>query len=329
MCRVGRRRWCVAACIAVAAAPALSACGGGGSKKTASSSASTPAPNTVATKFPRGSSLQAIAANLPQGPILAPGVGVLRPGSNRFAFGLFDAARKQIAGVPVAVYVASASGANARGPFLARSELLTVKPQFQSRTNAQDPNAAKQIYLASLLLGAARNQVVMAVANLDGRMVASTPTPLQVGPGRAPPPVGAPAIKVHTPTSPPSPIASIDTRVPPSSMHDVDLAKVLGHKPVLLLFATPALCQSRTCGPIVDEAEQLKATYGSRMAFIHMEIFNNNDIRQGYRPQFQAWHLPSEPWVFAIDRHGRIAAELEGPASLDELRQAIVKALKA
>jgi hypothetical protein len=329
MCRVGTRRWCVAACIAAAAAPALSACGGGGSKKTSSTQASTAAPSVSPAKFPRGSSLQAIAANLPQGPILAPGVGVLRPGRNRFAFGLFDAARKQIAGVPVAVYVASANGANARGPFIARSELLAVKPQFQSRTNAQDPNAAKQVYLVSLPLGAARSQVVMAVANLDGRMVASTPTPLQVGPGRAPPPVGAPAIKVHTPTSPPSPIASIDTRIPPSSMHDVDLFNVLGHKPVLLVFATPALCMSRTCGPIVDEVEQLKATYGSRMVFIHMEIFKNNDPRQGYRPQFNAWHLPSEPWVFAIDRRGRIAAEIEGPAGIDEIRQAIEKALKA
>ncbi|MDX6668936.1 MAG: hypothetical protein QOK04_2316 [Solirubrobacteraceae bacterium] len=324
MRRVGTRRWCVAACIAVAAAPALSACGGGGSKKTAS----TPAPNLSPAKFPRGSSLQAIAANLPQGPILAPGSSVLRPGTNRFAFGLFDAARKQIAGVPVALYVASASGMNARGPFLARSESLTVKPQFQSQTNAQDPNAAKQVYLATLPLGAARAQVVMAVANLDGRMVVSTPTPLQVGPGRAPPQVGAPAIKVHTPTSPPSPIASIDTRVPPDSMHDVDFASVLGRKPVLLVFATPALCMSRTCGPIVDEAEQLKATYGSRIAFIHMEIYKNNDIRQGYRPQFLAWHLPTEPWVFAIDRRGRIAAELEGPASTSEIQQAIEKALK-
>jgi hypothetical protein len=328
MCRVGTRRWCVAACIAVAAAPALSACGGG-SKKTASTLASTPAPSLSSQKFPRGSSLQAIAANLPQGPILAPGSSVLRPGPNRFAFGLFDAARKQIADVPVALYLASANGANARGPFVARSESLAVKPQFQSQTNAQDPSSAKQVYLASLSLGAAREQVVMAVANLDGRMVASTPTPLQVGPGRAPPPVGAPAIKIHTPTSPPSPIASIDTRVPPSSMHDVDFAKVLGHKPVLLIFATPALCMSRTCGPIVDEAEQLKATYGSRMAFIHMEVYKNNDIRQGYRPQFLAWHLPTEPWVFAIDRRGGIAAELEGPASLDEIQQAIEKALKA
>ena len=35
-------------------------------------------------------------------------------------------------------------------------------------------------------------------------------------------------------------IASIDTRLPPSSMHEADFADVLGKKPVVLLFATPS-----------------------------------------------------------------------------------------
>ena len=41
-------------------------------------------------------------------------------------------------------------------------------------------------------------------------------------------------------------------------MHDVDFADVVGKKPTVLLFATPALCQSRVCGPVVDVAEQVK-----------------------------------------------------------------------
>ena len=84
-------------------------------------------------------------------------------------------------------------------------------------------------------------------------------------------------------------------------MHDDDLAEVLGKKPVVLLFATPALCQSRVCGPVVDIAEQVKRDRGDEAAFIHMEIYNDNPANEGLRPQVQAYGLPTEPWLF-VDR---------------------------
>jgi hypothetical protein len=111
-------------------------------------------------------------------------------------------------------------------------------------------------------------------------------------------------------------------------MHDVDLADVLGKRPVVLLFATPALCQSRVCGPVVDIAEQVKAERGGDAAFVHMEIYRNNHVDQGYRPQVLAWHLRTEPWLFTIDRHGRIAARIEGAFGARELNEAIDKAVK-
>ena len=80
-------------------------------------------------------------------------------------------------------------------------------------------------------------------------------------------------------------VAQIDTRVPPSTMHEADLADVLGTKPVVLLFATPALCQSRVCGPVVDIAEQVKASYEGDAEFIHMEIYNDNELDKGFREQ--------------------------------------------
>ncbi len=314
--------------LAVAGAAGVSACGGSTSKK--SSSAPVPTPSERSQAFPKalGQPLQELASNHPQGPILAPANSVLRPGSNRFGFALFDQAKKQLSGAPVALYVAAADGSNARGPFPARSESLAVKANFASKTTAQDPDAAKSVYVANIPLGRARGQVVWALARLDGRLVGSSVAQVVIG-GRGPPPVGAPAPRIHTPTSPPTPIASIDTRVPPSSLHAVDFAKVVGRKPVLLVFATPRLCMSRTCGPVVDEAQQLEATYGKRVAFIHMEIFKNNEVEQGYRPQLKAWGLQTEPWVFAIDRRGRIAAELEGPVSVAEIQRAIEKALRS
>jgi len=121
-------------------------------------------------------------------------------------------------------------------------------------------------------------------------------------------------------------LAQIDTRVPPDTQHEVDFADVLGQKPVVLLFATPALCQSRVCGPVVDIAEQVKSSYEGDADFIHMEIYNDNELDKGFREQVIKWHLPTEPWVFAIGTDGKVAARLEGAFSARELEDAIAKA---
>jgi hypothetical protein len=70
-------------------------------------------------------------------------------------------------------------------------------------------------------------------------------------------------------------------------------------------------------------AEQVKEEYGEEAAFIHMEIFNDNDPNKDIRPQVQAFRLPSEPWLFAIDRQGTIQAEIEGAFGVDRLTQAV------
>jgi hypothetical protein len=79
---------------------------------------------------------------------------------------------------------------------------------------------------------------------------------------------------------------------------------------------------------VVDVAEQLKADYGDQAEFIHMEIYRDNDVNKGFRPQVAAWRLPTEPWVFTIDKTGKVAARLEGAFSARELEAAIHKALE-
>ena len=135
---------------------------------------------------------------------------------------------------------------------------------------------------------------VLGIARLDGQLVAATHAVPGAGrdEGRADPCRRSgerPAADPHADARPTvgGDLASIDTRVPPSSMHEADFADVLGKKPVVLLFATPALCQSRVCGPVVDVAEQVKASTGDDAEFIHMEIYNDNEIDRGFRPQVQ------------------------------------------
>ncbi len=90
-------------------------------------------------------------------------------------------------------------------------------------------------------------------------------------------------------------LEKIDTRVPPDQMHKVDFAEVLGKKPIVLVFATPALCQSRVCGPVVDVAQQVADIYEPQADFIHQEVYVDNEIPKGLRPQLKAFHLPTEP----------------------------------
>ena len=93
------------------------------------------------------------------------------------------------------------------------------------------------------------------------------------------------------------------------------------------MFATPQFCQSRVCGPVVDVAEQAKHEYGDKAAFIHMEIYNDNDPGKGVRPQVRAFHLPSEPWLFTIDRRGVVSGAIEGAFGLKLMDEAVEKAI--
>jgi hypothetical protein len=313
----------------LACALAAAGCGGDDGE-----SADRPPPEARPEQFPsaKGKTLVELYEALPEGgPVLAPAVGHFVPGRNRFSFGLFTAARAQIADAPAAVYVARAGGGEARGPFVARYESLEVDTQFRSQSSAADPDAAQTLYVTDLPLPKPGRYEVLGMALLDGRVVAAASAQplIEVQAEDTVPQVGERPPAIHTPTEADvgGNLEEIDTRVPPSTQHDEDFADVLGERPVVLTFATPRLCQSRVCGPVVDVVEQVKARYEDQAEFIHMEVYNDNDVKKGYRPQLRAFRLPTEPWVFAIDGDGRIAARLEGAFSAEELEAAVQKAV--
>jgi hypothetical protein len=297
----------------------------------------TPEPAARVQDFPaaKGKTLMTLREGLPAGPILAPTTAAsLQVGTSRVGFALRDRANKLLSGAAVALYTTDHDGTNVRGPYLARTESLEVKPQFESRNTAQDPEAAKTIYVADVPIGKPGKRVITGVARLDGRLVATTGFELTIprkGQKGRPPDVGDQAIDVHTPTvtSVAGDATRISTRVPPAEpMLKDDLHEVLGKKPVVLVFATPQLCQSRICGPVVDVAMQAQATYGDKAAFIQQEIYRNNQIDDGFTEQVSAWRLPTEPWIFVIDRTGKIAARYEGAVSVGELERSVAKVVK-
>ena len=64
---------------------------------------------------------------------------------------------------------------------------------------------------------------------------------------------------------------------------------------------------------------------GDDVAFIHQEIYNDNEVNKGLRPQVAAWRLQTEPWTFVIDRNGRSSQRFEGAFSAGELQRAVAK----
>ncbi len=306
-------------------------CGSSSPDTTATTSA-TPvlAAQSTQASFPqlKGRTLPVLIKGLPQGPSLGPTTSIFQPGTNRVGFVLLDRARSFINGASVAVYTGDAKGGHAAGPFIAHSEPLAVAKPNQSKLVAQDKAAPKAIYVANVPLSGSGNRAIVAIARLDGKMVATAPLGVALTAGSGGPPgVGDKAIKIHTPTlaSVGGDASKIDTRIPPATdLNKVDLAKVLGHQPVALLFATPAYCQSRTCGPVEDIVEQAKQDPANkRIAFVHMEVYNDNNPAKGNRPQIDAWHLPTEPWLFIIDSHGKVRQRFEGAFGAAEVQSAL------
>ncbi|MBA3300061.1 MAG: hypothetical protein H0U24_08340 [Thermoleophilaceae bacterium] len=77
----------------------------------------------------------------------------------------------------------------------------------------------------------------------------------------------------------------------------------------------------------MDIAAQMKSEYGDRMEFIHQEVYVDNDVAKGLRPPLRSFGLQTEPWLFTIDREGRVAARLEGSFGTEAFRRAVEAAL--
>ena len=272
---------------------------------------------------------QDVQAKYPAQLSLGIGASVMRQGQNRVPFIVLDKGARPVLQAPVALYTVHQDGSHIRGPYLAKETPFGIASKYLSKTTASDTTTAKQFYVADVPFKGRPPQGVFALVRMDGRLVATSPSPLGTppNPSTTPPDVGAQAPLIHTLTvHDVKKVSAITTRTPPDTdLLQTDFASVLGKKPIVLIFATPALCQSRVCGPTVDVAEQVHAELGNKAVFIHQEIYKDNQPNKGLRPQLGTYHLASEPWIFVIDRTGKVVQRFEGAVSVDELKAAVAK----
>lgn len=160
-----------------------------------------------------------------------------------------------------------------------------------------------------------------AQAVLPGRAV---PFAVQVKPSAEAPVVGTSAPVAPSPT--PADTLGVDpicTRRPKCPLHEVSLADVIGKQPVAVMFATPALCQSQYCGPVLDELLDVMGPYQQQgVAMVHVEIYESTRGATP-APTVEAWGLPSEPWLYTLDASGVIRARLDGAFATNEVTAAL------
>lgn len=326
-------RWMLGFLAAGALAGALG-CGGddggngGGQRSPAFQRKPAAAQRPAAGDFPaaRGKTLQQIADGV-EAVQAGLATSEFTPGQNRVAFGVIGKDNRFIYGNS-AVYVAPTPSDPARGPFPAPADPLVVDPPFRSQGAALESDAIAAIYNTKVRFDKPGRYAVLVVTNLPSGPVGGA-AEIQVKRDSPIPAVGErpPRVETDTLASAGGDIEAIETRKPPDDMHEENFADVLGDEPVVLLMATPALCQTRVCGPVTDIAAQLQKEYGDRATFIHQEVYEDNAVQKGLREPLREFGLRTEPWLFTFTRDGRVAARLEGSFGNGAFRRAVEAAL--
>jgi hypothetical protein len=152
------------------------------------------------------------------------------------------------------------------------------------------------------------------------------------------PGIGQPAPPAESPTATDAAgIATISTDTSPDPDYyrlTITQAETSG-KPSLIVFATPAFCQTATCGPTLSLVKSVAAAYKGRLNTVHVEPYVLQKTESGLQPVLDkeghlqtvaaadAFGLPIEPFTFVLDAQGKVAAKFDGFMGADELKAAL------
>jgi hypothetical protein len=314
--------------LGVLIATVLAACGGG-------SKAGTVPTTSFGSPAPPGSlaallGLKGGSRTIQSPDVLAAGARDFAAGSEmRVPLGLFskDGKLEKADASSIQVYLAPDALSPAIGPFTATLESL------ESPDVATADNPLKWFYVLHVTAPKPGNYFIAAKYTVGGKPSFASGGIVFAG-KQATPAIGSPAPRSDNPTlaSTNGNLKALTTASPPdTTLLKYSIADSIAHHiPVVAVFATPAFCTSRVCGPSVKviQAAQ-KQMAGKPIRFIHIEIYQDNDPSKPANQWVQQWNLPSEPWTFVIGRKGTLLAKFEGAVSVPEVVQAAQAALKS
>lgn len=161
---------------------------------------------------------------------------------------------------------------------------------------------------------------------------ALTPAVFQVRTETFAPNIGDPAPVAPIETLATMPLEALTTDTEPDEdfyRMTMDEAFNSGRETVVV-FSTPAFCQTATCGPTLNIVKQAKPDFPD-VNFIHVEVYTDINA-PGFTPTLEFlhpslgpeyWNLPTEPWVFVVDENGIITARFEGALTAEDVAGAL------
>ncbi|MEO6121547.1 MAG: hypothetical protein ABIW46_04845 [Acidimicrobiales bacterium] len=131
---------------------------------------------------------------------------------------------------------------------------------------------------------------------------------------------------ISTPTPTVADARGVDpicTAEPACPLHEISIDAALAEKrPLAVLFATPARCMSRLCGPVLDNLLAYREAFADRVRFVHVEIYATR-TGQGFAPAVSAYHLDSEPFLFLAGADGMVRERLDNAFDRTEVGAAL------
>jgi len=263
-------------------------------------------------------SLQALRANATQLSLLG-AQSQLQVGTALYTFGLSTADNRLVTGGAPQIWVAKNDTGRAAGPFPTRWFELEA---YEQTKDSSPRSPLTGFYGAQVEFPEAGDWMVAATLDVDGGRA--------VGQGAAsvaakvPAAVGSKAKRLATPVATSAAgRKKICTREPACPLHAISLDDALAAgRPTVVTFATPLLCSSQMCGPVVDEQMVAADKLGAKASFIHVEIYPGRSTAKPART-FLQYGFTTEPWLLVVDRDGVIQARYEGPVTADQVEDAL------
>jgi hypothetical protein len=272
--------------------------------------------SSSAQEEPDASSLEALWRAPGEDVAIIPGSADFGPGTVRLSFLVVDGQGRVVTRPTARVWLARALEARPFATATARSEPIGVK--------GSDPADAAAIFVSRFQLKQPGKYWLLAEP-VGGKKIQALGN-VVVKERAAAPDIGDQAPASQTPTLANATIKQLSTsKVPDRELYRSSIADALHDRaPFVVVFATPAYCTSRTCGPVVDVVSAVRQKHAKDgIRFIHVEIYEDNDPAKGENQWVKEWKLPSEPWVFVVGPDGKVRDRFEGTVSVRELEASV------
>ncbi len=249
---------------------------------------------------------------------------------NRFAVGLIGKDNKLVTGAEVHLKFFTVGADGTTGTFRGEGDAVYVELNVPG-AHAHDGTAGAlaaddsvSFYVANTPFDQAGQWGVEIDATLTDGSSASIQAPFTVLDQSQSPGIGTkpPASQNDTFATNPD-LESLCTRSPACPLHDKAIADVLGKgRPLVVMFSTPAFCETRFCGPVLEVLMAQVPAYQDRIDFVHIEVWQDFQL-QKQRAAVSEWTLPTEPYTFFMDKDGNVVGKFEAVFGQDELTSAL------